>query len=71
MNVDPITGLEAEVVVIQPYQATKTYLCPGCNSEIGAGIGHLVVVPFEAVDLRRHWHKACWRHRATRDRGRP
>ncbi|MHB1485959.1 MAG: hypothetical protein ACYCS7_08530 [Acidimicrobiales bacterium] len=71
MDVDPITGLGAEVRRIQPYQAAKAYLCPGCNHEIATGTGHLVVVPLEAVDLRRHWHLACWDHRRIRDRGRP
>ena len=41
---------------IQPYQATKTYLCPGCNRDITAGTGHVVAVPVDAPDLRRHWH---------------
>ena len=49
---------------IHPYQATKTYLCPGCNQEIPPGLGHMVIVPVEAPDLRRHWHRGCWtRHR--------
>lgn len=45
---------------IQPYQARKTYLCPGCGSTIDVGVGHLVVVPEDAPDLRRHWHRGCW-----------
>jgi hypothetical protein len=45
---------------IQPYQARKTYVCPGCESSIEVGIGHLVVVPSDAPDLRRHWHRGCW-----------
>ena len=52
--------------MIQPYQATKTYLCPGCNRDIPPGMGHLVAIPFEAVDLRRHWHKGCWAGRSRR-----
>ncbi len=52
--------------MIQPYQATKTYLCPGCNRDITPGTGHIVAVPPEAVDLRRHWHKGCWTGRSTR-----
>jgi hypothetical protein len=55
-----------EVRRIQPYQATKAYLCPGCNQEIAVGIGHLVVVPLDAPDLRRHWHVACWEYRERR-----
>ena len=55
---------------VQPYQATKAYVCPGCNQEIPAGAGHLVVVPLDAAELRRHWHTPCWEHRATRRPGR-
>jgi hypothetical protein len=25
-----------------------------------------VVVPVDAVDLRRHWHRGCWDGRKTR-----
>jgi hypothetical protein len=61
---------EAEVRRLQPYQATKAYVCPGCNQDIPAGTGHLVVVPHAAPDLRRHWHHACWAHRHRRRPGR-
>ena len=57
---------EADVRFIQPYQAVRTYLCPGCNREIPPGLGHMVVVPPDAPDLRRHWHRGCWINRATR-----
>ncbi|HLY82134.1 MAG TPA: hypothetical protein VKQ71_04070 [Acidimicrobiales bacterium] len=56
--------------MIHPFQAHKAYLCPGCLQEIGAGTGHVVVVPLDAPDLRRHWHKPCWRHRERRRPGR-
>jgi hypothetical protein len=58
-------GLAVEVRRIQPYEATKAYLCPGCGREIPAGTGHVVAVPSAAPDLRRHWHRGCWemRHR--------
>lgn len=62
---------DVEVRRVQPYQAVKTYLCPGCNQEIGLGVGHVVVVPHEAPDLRRHWHHACWANRDRRRPGRP
>ena len=57
------------VSAIQPYQARKEYLCPGCESVIAKGTGHLVVVPEHAADLRRHWHRGCWykEQRARRD----
>ncbi len=59
-----------EVRTVQPYQARKTYLCPGCNHDIAAGTGHLVVVPADAPDLRRHWHRPCWEQRSRRRPGR-
>jgi hypothetical protein len=46
---------------VQPIDANKAYVCPGCESSIEPGIGHQVVVPDEAPDLRRHWHTQCWR----------
>jgi len=54
---------ELEISFIQPYQAKKVYDCPGCNRTISAGLGHLVVVPVESPDLRRHWHRGCWNSR--------
>jgi hypothetical protein len=69
--VDPFTDDDAvEVRRIQPYQATKRYICPGCNQDIPPGTGHLVVVPPATPDLRRHWHHGCWAHRRTRRPGR-
>ncbi|MBA3303559.1 MAG: hypothetical protein M3R01_05720 [Actinomycetota bacterium] len=59
---------EEEVHRVQPFEARKRYTCPGCNSPIEVGMGHLVVVPRLAPDLRRHWHRPCW---AMRDRRRP
>ena len=52
-----------EVQRVQPYRATKIYVCPGCNREISPGTGHYVTVPRDAPDLRRHWHYACWDRR--------
>ena len=57
---------EFEVRRIQPYQARKPYVCPGCNQRIDVGLGHLVVVPRLEPDLRRHWHHACWEFRHRR-----
>jgi hypothetical protein len=56
---DPLTGLEAIVTLLQPYQARKPYRCPGCEQDIRAGEAHVVVVPRGAADLRRHWHRRC------------
>lgn len=65
----PATGEGLEVRRVQPYQATKAYICPGCNQGIPTGAGHLVVVPLDAPDLRRHWHPPCWAHRHRRRPG--
>jgi hypothetical protein len=59
-----------EVRVVHPFQAVKVYICPGCQQEIPAGTGHVVVVPKGAADLRRHWHRPCWERRTTRRPGR-
>jgi len=59
-------GLYGEIQVkrVQPYEALKAYVCPGCNRGIPEKMGHYVCVPAEATDLRRHWHYACWDRRA-------
>ena len=54
---------ELDVRRVQPYEATKGYVCPGCHRDIAAGTGHYVVVPADAPELRRHWHKSCWERR--------
>ena len=59
--IPPPGRLEPEVVnFIQPYQARKEYICPGCDGPIAIGVGHVVVIPEDAPDLRRHWHRGCW-----------
>ena len=47
-------------------RARKEYLCPNCNRVIPVATGHYVIVPVEAPDLRRHWHRGCWDGRAKR-----
>lgn len=54
------------VNVIQPYQARKVYICPGCGGDILPGVGHLVVIPEHEPELRRHWHRGCWFKEARR-----
>jgi hypothetical protein len=66
---DPSAVDDAETRFVQPYEATKTYLCPGCNRDIPPGTGHLVAVPPDAPDLRRHWHRGCWVNRSRRRPG--
>ena len=56
---DPLTGKTSELQRVQPYQARKEYVCPGCNQEIRPGTGHVVIVPMGQPDLRRHWHTPC------------
>jgi hypothetical protein len=63
---DPSAELPGEVRRVQPYEATKAYRCPGCDQEIPPGTGHVVSIPDEAPDLRRHWHRGCWDRRSTR-----
>ncbi|MFM8563024.1 MAG: hypothetical protein ACKOCE_03915 [Acidimicrobiia bacterium] len=53
-----------EVRRVQPYQAVKRYVCPGCHGPIPVGMGHNVAVPRDSPDLRRHWHYACWNGRS-------
>jgi hypothetical protein len=69
---NPAGGDDTEVEVrrIQPYQARKHYICPGCNQDIPPGVGHVVAVPLQAPDLRRHWHSGCWANRTRRHPGR-
>ena len=63
---DPERLGEVEVRFIQSYLAGKDYICPSCNRTIATGTGHYVVVPVEAPDLRRHWHRGCWDRRTRR-----
>jgi len=50
-----------EVQRVPAFQATKDYVCPDCGNPIRTGEGHVVAWPDGAVDLRRHWHRHCWR----------
>ncbi|MGA7098409.1 MAG: hypothetical protein WB245_12670 [Acidimicrobiia bacterium] len=59
--------LGVTVTPIQAYAARKEYLCPGCEQTIPTGVFHVVVVPDDAPDLRRHWHQGCW-HKEMRRR---
>ena len=66
MERDYTATAECTVRFVQPYEATKQYVCPGCNRDIPAGTGHVVAVPVDAPDLRRHWHRGCWTQRLRR-----
>lgn len=63
---DPSDVPDAEVRFVTAADASKTYLCPGCGRDIPPGLGHLVAVPPDAPDLRRHWHRGCWDNRSQR-----
>ncbi|MDE0268420.1 MAG: hypothetical protein OXI96_05210 [Acidimicrobiaceae bacterium] len=58
---------EVNVQFMPASRAVKEYLCPNCNNMIPSATGHYVVVPAEAPDLRRHWHRGCWEGRSTRN----
>ena len=66
MMPDPAHVGPLDVRRVQPYEARKRYVCPGCNRDIPKGMGHYVVVPLGAPDLRRHWHRGCWDNRPAR-----
>ena len=50
-------------------RALKDYICPECGNTITAGEGHVVVWPAGDTDLRRHWHRHCWRLEVRRETG--
>jgi hypothetical protein len=50
-----------EVRRIDASRAEKDYVCPECGNRVPAGEGHVVVWPEGDADLRRHWHRHCWR----------
>lgn len=64
----PFTDDEVDTRFVQPYEASKGYVCPGCGRDVPAGTFHVVAVPRRAPDLRRHWHRGCWDRRRTRRR---
>ncbi|MDR0944780.1 MAG: hypothetical protein LBM66_01250 [Bifidobacteriaceae bacterium] len=53
--------------------AAKRYTCPGCGRTIEPGMDNVTVWeadsllgPEVGMELRRHWHTACWYARARR-----
>jgi hypothetical protein len=52
---------QAAGFTVRQVTGDRPYRCPGCQQVIRPGTVHLVVIPDEGVDLRRHWHAACWR----------
>lgn len=50
-----------EVRRVDGERAIKDYVCPECGNAVPAGEGHVVVWPEGDPELRRHWHRHCWR----------
>ncbi|MGH2656049.1 MAG: hypothetical protein ACRDIZ_05030 [Actinomycetota bacterium] len=50
----------AEGVTVRQVTGDRSYRCPGCEQEIRPGTAHLVVIPVDDAELRRHWHTPCW-----------
>jgi hypothetical protein len=58
-----------EVRRIDGLRAGKEYVCPACGNAVPTGEGHVVVWPIGDSDLRRHWHRHCWRFEVRRETG--
>lgn len=49
--------------------ASRSYVCPGCQARLSGGIAHEVVWQADGLrglEDRRHWHTGCWRARDRR-----
>ena len=46
---------EIQVVKVQPYQARKVYVCPGCNQQIAVGLYPAIQVSQEILDRTDAW----------------
>ena len=57
-----------EVRPVDAGRADKDYVCPECGNTIAVGESHVVVWPVGDADLRRHWHRHCWRFEVNRSR---
>ena len=67
---DPELDLEGyEVRRVDPEAARKDYICPECGNVVPEGESHVVVWPVGDSDLRRHWHRHCWRLEVRRETG--
>ncbi|KGM13764.1 hypothetical protein [Cellulomonas bogoriensis] len=67
------SGPDGDWTVQQVRGGAKEYRCPGCNQMIPAGAAHVVAWAADgllgsqaALELRRHWHSACWTARGRR-----
>lgn len=66
---DDLTLEGYEVKRVDAGRAAKDYVCPECGNTVAAGEGHVVVWPVGDTDLRRHWHRHCWRVEVRRSNG--
>lgn len=57
-----------EWTFVPAFRAVKSYTCPDCGNPIPARTGHVVAWPIGEQDLRRHWHRHCWRLAGRRGR---
>jgi hypothetical protein len=58
-----------EVRHVDGVNAVKEYACPDCGNAVAEGEAHVVVWPVADSDLRRHWHRHCWRLEVRRSNG--
>ena len=69
-GVDPELRLDGyDVSEVPSSRAEKDYICPDCGNVIPEGEPHVVVFPDDDPDLRRHWHRHCWRMEVRRSDG--
>ena len=70
---------EVAVRRVQPYEARKAYVCPGCSGSVPPGVAHVVVWRADsifgdrAIEDRRlvcggHASRLPWRAHATAER---
>lgn len=62
-------GRTHEVRSVRGNDAGRSYVCPGCQSQVSSAVPHEVVWPADGlgdVSDRRHWHTPCWRARDRR-----
>ena len=55
---------------VRRVSSDKPYVCPGCERVVHPRTWHLVVVPQDEAEARRHWHEGCWRVEINRMLGR-
>lgn len=67
---DAPIGLQLPGYEIRQVMGEKEYRCPGCDHVVAPRTQHLVVVPQDDPDARRHWHTGCWQRELNRLRGR-